>query len=160
MLSREQAQSLTRTIHLLRPGWNEEGIYAALAQVKGLDPFEVALAALRAAKDPNAKTPGVIPSKGPHWNEEPPSAPAKQHLSRDERRSRTCATCGFVDGCRGGSHDFVPLTQATSGRTTAPADLRANLHQSTAQRCSHGIRVTHCSFHRQALVTEPSEETA
>jgi len=126
MMSKEQARALTRTVHLLRPAWNEQGIFAALAQVKDRDPFEVALCAIRAAKDPSAKTPGVIPN-GPHWNELAPEAPKQPRLSREERRARTCATCGAFDGCPPACDRFVPLDQAKGGRTTAPDDLRSRI---------------------------------
>src|SRR4051812_36829787 len=74
-ISREQAQALTRLVHLLRPAWNEEGIYAAVTRVKDRDAYDVALAAIRAAADKGANTPGVIPSPGPHWNEAAPVEP-------------------------------------------------------------------------------------
>lgn len=126
-LSREQAQALTRLVHLLRPAWNEEGIYAALAKVKERDAYDVALAALRAAADGNAKTPGVIPSPGPHWNEAEPVEPKRPHLSRAERRARTCDTCGALDGCKPPAHDFVALDHATRDRTDRAAEVRAAL---------------------------------
>ena len=125
-LSKEQAQALTRTVHLLRPAWNEQGIFAALSQVKDRDAFEVALAAIRAAKDPSAKTPGVIPA-GPHWNELAPETPKAPRLSREEKRARTCANCGHMDGCSPGCPGFVPLDAAANGRTTAPQDIRSQI---------------------------------
>ena len=138
MLSREQAQALTRVVHLLRPAWNEEGIYAALGQVKERAPFEVALAAIRAAKDDKAKTPGVIPTNGPHWNEEAPKVPTVPKMSRDEWRARTCETCGHLD-CPGRDHPFIPLTQASAGRALSPNLARQELAAAKATTCRHGI---------------------
>ena len=126
MLSREQAQALTRCVHLLRPAWNEEGIMAALVKVRERDAFDVALAAIRAAKDPSAQTPGVIPN-GPHWNELPPAAPKPPRLSREERRAITCADCGREGGCAPPAHRFIPLDQASGGRAPAPDDLRKKI---------------------------------
>ena len=127
-ISREQAQALTRLVHALRPAWNEEGIYAALGKLKARDPYDVALAAIRAAADKNAKTPGVIPTDGPHWNELPPTAPKTPRLTREERRARTCDTCGALDGCLPPAHPFLPLAQATRDRTHEGAALvRAQL---------------------------------
>jgi hypothetical protein len=126
MLSREQAQALTRCVHMLRPAWNEEGIYAALRQVANRDPFEVALAAIRAAKDQSARTPGVIPA-GPHWNELPPTAPKPPTLSRAERRARTCDNCGRLDGCTPSCPGFTPLAHATQHRSQAPTGLRTHI---------------------------------
>ncbi len=91
MLSREQAQALAHLIHLLRPAWNVEGIYAALGRghCRDHDAIEVCLAALRATGDRNVQTPGVIPASGPHWNELQPTAPGRPHIPRAERRVRT-----------------------------------------------------------------------
>lgn len=129
-LSREQAQALTRTVHLLRPAWSEEGIYAALIKCRELDAYETALAAIRAAKDTNAKTPGIIPARGSHWNE-PDAAPRREpRLSREQRRARTCAECGALDGCRPPAHEFIPLDHATRNKASADryiAEARAAL---------------------------------
>lgn len=161
MLSREQAQAVSRTVHLLRPAWNEEGIYAALAQVKDRDPFDVALAAIRAARDDKARTPGVIPTPGPHWNEEAPKPPTRPKLSREERRARTCATCGAVDGCGLPAHEFIPLDQATNGRTLAADLARAELAVARANACRHGINRSRavCADCAKAE-TEPAKEIA
>jgi hypothetical protein len=126
-LSREQAQALTRAIHLLRPAWTEEGIYAALSKCRERDAYEVTLAAIRAAADSNARTPGVIPGPGSHWNEVAPSTPRPPTLTRAERRKRTCAECGRLDGCAPPRHDFIPLDQASAGRSNAADLARAEL---------------------------------
>lgn len=49
--------------------WDQAGIVAALEKCRDRDLANVAMAALRAAVDPNVRTPGVIPTPGPHWNE-------------------------------------------------------------------------------------------
>ena len=136
-LGKEQAQALTRLVHLLRPAWSEEGIYAALAKCQPLDAYDVALAAIRAAQDSKVRTPGVIPTRGSHWNELEPTAPKVRMLPRIERRNRTCDTCGATDGCRPPAHEFVPLDHATRDRTPAGiAAVRAELAQAKEQ--AHG----------------------
>ena len=145
-LSREQAQALTRTVHLLRPAWSEEGIYAALVKCRDLDPYETALAAIRAANDKNAKTPGIIPTRGSHWNE-PDAAPRTEpRLTREQRRARTCAECGALDGCNPHAHQFVPLDHAARNRAAAGQHIAAARAAVTAAR-------THPHH------TNPTEET-
>jgi len=120
MMSREQAQALMHAIHLLRPSWNEEGIYAALAKVKHRDPFDVALAALRAAADDKAKTPGVIPTTGPHWNEAPPKVIEPDTTWRPPQRDECCPAHpgSWANNCSGCAAD------KHAGDTTQPADPR------------------------------------
>src|SRR4051812_18645381 len=97
-LSREQAQALAHLTHLLRPAWNVEGIMAVLQRVQDADPFEAALATIRAAGDPKVKTPGVIPGPGSHWNEADPKEPEKPTRPVEPKPSEACAICGKRDG--------------------------------------------------------------
>lgn len=153
-LSREQAQSLTRLLHLLRPAWSEAGIYAALTKVTHLDAFEVTLAAIRAAADPKAQTPGIIPTKGSHWNEPEPKPTTQPRLTREERRARTCAECGRLDGCAPPTHPFVPLDHATRGRSDHAALARAELTQATTRLCPCGVLARDCAAHRENTATK------
>ena len=117
-----------------RPAWSEEGIYAALAKCHQLEAHEVALAAIRAAADKTAKTPGVIPARGSHWNE-PDAAPrTPPKLTREQRRAKTCAECGAIDGCNPPAHEFVPLDQAARNKTRADQHIAAARAALTAAR--------------------------
>lgn len=129
MMSREQAQALTRAIHLLRPAWNEEGIFAALGHVKERDPFDIALAALRAAADEKVRTPGVIPTTGPHWNEAAPKEPVRPR-SGPPRKSETCPVHpgSWADNCSGCRAD-----QLAGDQTTGPNLRRPDVSDRVAQ---------------------------
>lgn len=163
-LSREQAQALTRLTHLLRPAWSEEGIYAALSKCRELDAHETALAAIRAAADKTAKTPGVIPARGSHWNEPDPGPRTPPRLTREQRRAKTCAECGALDGCRPPAHEFVPLDQAARNRNPeGVAAVRAAFTEAAAVLCGHGVdrnRVKCAECERPAPKPEPEAETA
>ena len=140
-VNREQAAAIAQTVHTLRPAWNVEGVFAALGKCQDRDPFEVALAAIRAAADPQARTPGVIPGPGPHWNELPPKAPDRP---AQPARAGTCeVTYLALDVCRGlwaTDHACRPIPQAAAGRSTGPGDtLRAELAAVRAKACRHGI---------------------
>ena len=67
-ITRNQGQRLCELIHLLRPDWHLPGIEAAIRKAADdTNPFDVSVAAIRAASDPQARTPGIIPGPGPHW---------------------------------------------------------------------------------------------
>lgn len=66
-LTKSQGERLCELIHLLR-GWDIPGITAAVRKAAELGPAaDVCVAALRVAANPEANTPGLIPSPGPHW---------------------------------------------------------------------------------------------
>lgn len=90
MVSREQAEALANLIHVLRPEWDRAGIFSALGHCKDRNEFDVAMAAIRAAADPETRSPGRIPSGGDHWHERvaPVTAP------RPPKPDDCCRTCG------------------------------------------------------------------
>lgn len=66
-LTQTQGKRLCELIHLLR-GWDIPGIESAVRKAAELGPAaDVCVAALRVAANPEANTPGLIPSPGPHW---------------------------------------------------------------------------------------------
>lgn len=67
-ITKPQAEALAALVHALRDSWDVAGIMAALAvaQTRG-DAFAVAHAALYAAENTSARTPGVINFAGEHW---------------------------------------------------------------------------------------------
>jgi hypothetical protein len=150
VLSREQAQALTHTIHLLRPAWSEEGIFASLARCKDRDAFEVTLAAIRAAADKTARTPGVIPAPGSHWNELEPTA-------KPNRRS-------YNVPCPDHAGESLPCPRCAAARVPADGNdavqlARAHLAQTRANVCACGTAPSHCADHNPARATVPIEET-
>ena len=67
-LSQSQGQALTALLHTIRRDWGLPGITAALKKASLLgSAAEVAVAACRCAADPDMRTPGLIPTPGPHW---------------------------------------------------------------------------------------------
>ena len=64
-----QGKALVQLIAALRRDWQPAGIEAAIRKAldDGASGAEVCVAAVRVATDPEARTPGLIPSPGPHW---------------------------------------------------------------------------------------------
>lgn len=76
-MTKSQAILVAKLVEQLRPEWNFHGTMAALAKaIDGHDAFDVAIAAITAAADPDAKTPGVIPTDGHWWPTWKPSTQA------------------------------------------------------------------------------------
>jgi hypothetical protein len=106
-LTEQQARPLAALIHQLRPEWDEGGILKQLQKCAHLNPFDVSMAAVRAATDLGAKTPGVIPSDGPHWHERL----SEQRVPRNPPFDQCCATCSRTrEMCQridGADHEFI-----------------------------------------------------
>lgn len=85
------------------PRWDEAGIAAGIARVRHLHLADVALSVIRAADDPNAKTPGVIANtSAPNWQERSTSRP--QPIEPYDRTA-CCGTCGQPEHrCRANPH--------------------------------------------------------
>ena len=87
MMTRKDAEHLTALLHAIRPTWDPQGILHALGDVAGRDLATVVVAAVRAATNPQVKTPAVIAMPGPHWET---TAPRKQVVDAAAR----CDDCG------------------------------------------------------------------
>jgi hypothetical protein len=94
-------ESLVQVLVELRPSWDIDGIRKALdhPNLASVNENVVALAAVRAATDGNVRSPGAIPSPGPHWDERPanfvPKSPqfqATRPLTDDEHESAQLAS--------------------------------------------------------------------
>ena len=68
-LTQTQGKALVQLITALRRDWQPAGIEAAIRKTLdgGATGPDVCVAAVRAACDRDARTPGVIPAPGPHW---------------------------------------------------------------------------------------------
>ena len=68
-LTATQGKALVQLIAALRRDWQPAGIEAAIRKAidDGANGAEVCVAAVRVATDPEARTPGLIPAPGPHW---------------------------------------------------------------------------------------------
>jgi hypothetical protein len=120
-VTREQAEMLTELVIACRPHgaarWDRPGVFAAIGKVKGRSLASVIVAAIQAAEDRNAETPGVIASAGPHWRAPVPGdRPAFMPPKADEM----CPLHGgYRDNCPGCAADRLAGDQ-----TTRPAPAR------------------------------------
>ena len=140
----KQAWAIAHLVAELRPEWQPEGVVSAIKRVADRNPHEVALASIRAAADPEARTPGVIPTPGTHWQEGIKQQPGK---GRPPRKDEECDVHvgQWADACHGCASDRL------TGERTTPAELRrpdasghlalarAQLAQAKANHCPHGI---------------------
>lgn len=158
-LTLDQATPLAALIHKLRPEWDERGILSALEKCAGRNPFDVAAAAIRAAADRGAKTPGVIPADGPHWREKVSDQlsprnpmPHEQCPKHIGQYRQSCSGCR-ADKLAGDSSTFNP--RRTEPDATVVQLARANLAQAKANLCGHGVHPRLC---KEAHPTEPEEQ--
>ena len=96
-LTATQGKALVQLVASLRRDWQPAGIEAAIrkATEDGATGPDVCVAAVRAAVDPEAKTPGLIPAPGPHWQalrSGTRHAPIPCPFHDDQPASR-CTTC-------------------------------------------------------------------
>lgn len=136
MKSREQAETLAHLVHLLRPEWDEPGIFAALKDLAGRDPFETTMRAVRAAGRPDCKTPGVIALNGPHARE---PQPHERPVGRGPSPDQECQTHPgqYAASCSGCAADRI-------ARAEQEADQR---HEAAARRatyCEHDMPRAEC----------------
>lgn len=108
--------------------WHEDGIYANLAKVRDRSLGSIVIAAIQAAEDRNAATPGVIPTPGPHWRT--PEAAVVTPADK-VAPSEHCTTCGHTESaCRmrwAGDHEFVSVARARGLKRTP--DAAADIHE-------------------------------
>ena len=101
-LSRDQGEALARMLTSLRPeSWDYAGTFAAVKKLahRPETPGQLIAAAVRAAEDPNVRTPGVIPSAGSHWDtgatipKPPRLTPEHECSSHPGQWAATCSLC-------------------------------------------------------------------
>lgn len=69
-LTRSQGVALVQLLAALRRDWQPAGIEAAVRKAAEVGPGpDVCVAAVRAAANLEARTPGLIPQPGPHWQQ-------------------------------------------------------------------------------------------
>lgn len=136
MIDQQTLRALAYFVARCRPtyaphaAWDEAGIMAALSRVANMSPGEVGLAAIRAAMDKTAKTPGVISSLDSiHWREKPTAAHERGNhppTSTDACRIHG----GHRDNCSGCAADAKAAIAEQQTRTTRTDD-RATPEQVT-----------------------------
>ena len=95
MMNPNQIQAIAAVVASIRPEWGEQGIRAALIKIENRDPFDVTIAAVKAAREQSNRTPGVIPQMGPHWVEAKPSS----RSNHGERLAKAKASMAAVRAC-------------------------------------------------------------
>lgn len=99
MMTKNQAQHLAAIVAETRPDWDQRGIVAALAKVRERDLADTCWAAIRAAENRTAQTPGFIPVDGDHWRPttrtDTPRPPTRDEECRDHPGwfATNCAGC-------------------------------------------------------------------
>lgn len=120
-VNQQQAQMLAALAVACRPHraptWDEAGVVANIAKVRDRDLATVTLAVIRAASDKDARSPGVIPTRGPHWSErlaepkwEPTVIPRADRCSVCSLERSTCETRYSDD------HDFISAADAVKAK--------------------------------------------
>lgn len=167
-LTKPMAEALAHLTHLLRAdlatrtgckGWDEAGVLKQLAQVAGLPAEDVCLAAIRAAVDQGASTPGVIPAlNGPHWHERPSGGRAPRNpMPHEECRTHPGQFRASCSGCR--SEALAPDDQPYGDvRPASAGDVRAQLQMARGGLCSHGVSPDHCL--QEHPTDQPAEEAS
>lgn len=134
-MTQKEAHALTAYIHLIRersggPEWHKAGIEDALGRARKTAPSpDLAIAAIRAAREPSNRTPAVIGMEGPHWqgSSTPPRRPFDANT--------TCGICGFSQAeCRrrwAEDHEF---------ESVAHSKARHDADETDAARAVAGLR--------------------
>lgn len=121
-LTKDAAADLAALLHRLRPEWHTTAIVNALHQAvvqrRGNAPT-IAIAALRAAANPDCRTPAGILHEGAHWmNALPASRPTRVD------RASLCSVCSLhEDRCRelwADDHEFLSVVQARRAAQKPP----------------------------------------
>ncbi|HEX8489335.1 MAG TPA: hypothetical protein VF642_12375 [Propionibacteriaceae bacterium] len=160
-LTERQAWAIAHLVHEIRPAWDAAGVVKQLANLVHRRPSDVALACIRAAADPGAKTPGVIPTPGPHWAEglvyepsRPPRGPEECSLHIGQW-AENCHSCR-ADALAG---DRTLLAdRRRPDRTDQLAELRRIHAETKAIACRHGIDRARASCHECDRPTPVTKE--
>lgn len=96
-LTQTQGKALVQLVAALRRDWQPAGIEAAIRKAldDGAPGPEVCVAAVRVAVDPEARTPGLIPRPGAHWQGTRAGSriapiPCPDHPDQPASRCKTC----------------------------------------------------------------------
>jgi hypothetical protein len=159
-MTHRQGQALARFIATLRPDWDTPGIEDALGRARELAPCgDLAIAAIKAAGNPAARTPAIIGMEGPHWRG------AEHKPQRRFEASRVCAICSqSPEECARRWHDdheFLAVDRAR-GKTSVPPPEEIRAVLGSPELCRHGVARDHCAEHdprrnqaRDAIRTTP-----
>lgn len=127
-MTQPEARALAAYLALVRhrsggPEWHKAGIEDALGKARHLAPSpDLAIAAIKAAREPSNRTPAVIGMEGPHWQ----AAAIAPHRPYDQHA--TCAGCGLSEPeCRRrwpDDHEFESVQAAKVRRARQRLDTK------------------------------------
>jgi hypothetical protein len=144
-VTKHDAEHIAALVHALRPEWDTRGIIAALHPCAKRPLADTVLAAVRAACDNGARTPGVIPTDGPHW--------AEKITPRDQGPLVTAYRCRDCGGLHTVDSPCQPITETDI--STGLKLARYELQRARAQCCSHGVPFGNCREDHDDATREP-----
>lgn len=162
-LTEKQAWAIAHLVHELRPDWNADGVVKQLKNLIHRRPTDVALACIRAAADLGAKTPGVIPTPGPHWSEGVTYEASRGPKPHEECRKHpgqwdvNCHSCR-ADHLAGDTTTTAELRRPD--RAAQLAEARRTLAEARTALCPCGVDPLRCVDHRPTPTTEEQAEYA
>jgi hypothetical protein len=134
-VTKPQAQMLATLAAACRPigarRWDTAGIMAALERLHDRDLGEVIMATIRAARDRDVDTPGILPTAGPHWREQLKPLPFTPQVLDSSQR---CSICSMTEAaCRirhdVTDHEFESAAMAAKRRAEAdPEAVTGAIH--------------------------------
>jgi hypothetical protein len=112
--TRDELEHIAALVHQERPQWDSTVVMLVLtAHVGQVDGTDLAIAALRCAKNSDYPTPKAIGWRGPHWRGLDTVPPAAQFRPRCKICSRTEPECYAVRPGKGDDHTFTPRDVAS-----------------------------------------------
>lgn len=130
--------------------WDQNGTYAVIAELVGMNLADTIRRVIAHASDPEARTPGAIKRPFVPKAETPRAGP----LRPDE----ACRNCGRP--IHPPSADCDARVPVKTADVSAPvAHLRTLRNHTAAELCNHGVPTANCLAHRDTTNPTP-EETA
>jgi hypothetical protein len=155
MLDETQVHRLAGMAHALRPDWPVKSLVTFIdANLTARAHRDVAVALAYVACDPKSATPKRILEAGPWWR----ATAVEGNTTRPPKREEACAICGREQIQHGlhAEHDFTDVDHASRDRSNAAHLARAELAQSRASLCTHGVPATACRDHHAAATDDTS----
>lgn len=129
MMTRSQGEALCALLGQLRKDWDLPGIRAAIQKAQALgSPSDIATAACRIAGNPQAKSPGLIPHPGTHWQ----GTAVASRLIPVMCLTHPTEPLGRCKACEAAARDVDHAALAAAARqtlTAAKADYQAAVRQ-------------------------------
>lgn len=95
----QQGQKLAELLHELRSDWDVKGCVNFIREARtsrpGTSNFDLTVAAIRAAQNPEARTPAIIALDGPHWHNAVPARPGAKTPKTGTRNPGICERCRY-----------------------------------------------------------------